>query len=119
MNKEIISQVAYKGAIELINNGKVELEDLTKTVKAHTALIMSVASDGTADPKTTSEENSGTKLECPACGKSDWLQDNRQKKQNDPAKFGKIPNYSCSTYKDDNGCGYATYDEELAIANPF
>jgi len=112
LNKEIITQVAYKGAIELIINDKIQLGDLTKTVKSHTGIMMSLVSDSTGDHKVVPQKTEN-KLQCPACGKNDWLEDNRPKKTENPAKFGKIPNFSCSDYQDNKGCGYATYDDEL------
>ena len=48
---------------------------------------------------------------CPECGKSDWIEDNRQKKQNDPDKFGKIPSWSCNNYGDKEGCGWAGWGD--------
>lgn len=48
---------------------------------------------------------------CPECGKSDWIEDNRQKKQDDPDKFGKIPSWSCNNYGDKEGCGWAGWGD--------
>jgi hypothetical protein len=33
------------------------------------------------------------------------IEDNRQKKADDPNKFGKIPDFACSTYNNAGGCG--------------
>ena len=33
------------------------------------------------------------------------IEDNRQKKADDPDKFGKIPDFACSTYNNAGGCG--------------
>jgi hypothetical protein len=48
---------------------------------------------------------------CPECGKSEYIEDNREKKQSDPQKFGKIPSWSCSKYNGANGCGWAGWDD--------
>ena len=47
---------------------------------------------------------------CPQCGKSDYIEDNREKKASDP-KFSKIPSWSCSNYKDNNGCGWTAWGD--------
>ena len=47
---------------------------------------------------------------CPQCGKSDYIEDNREKKASDP-KFSKIPSWSCSSYKDNNGCGWTAWGD--------
>ena len=33
------------------------------------------------------------------------IEDNREKKANDPDKFGKIPDFACSNYNNAGGCG--------------
>ena len=47
---------------------------------------------------------------CPECGKSDYIEDNREKKASDP-KFSKIPSWSCSNYKDNDGCGWTAWGD--------
>ncbi len=47
---------------------------------------------------------------CPECGKSDYIEDNREKKASDP-KFSKIPSWSCSNYKDKEGCGWTAWGD--------
>lgn len=47
---------------------------------------------------------------CPQCSKSDYIEDNREKKASDP-KFSKIPSWSCSSYKDNNGCGWTAWGD--------
>jgi hypothetical protein len=44
---------------------------------------------------------------CPEkpCQLAGNIEDNREKKANDPDKFGKIPDFACSNYGDKNGCG--------------
>ena len=40
---------------------------------------------------------------CPVCNKSGNIEDNREKKDADPGKFGKIPDFACSNYQDKDG----------------
>jgi hypothetical protein len=47
---------------------------------------------------------------CPECGKSEYIEDNREKKVSDP-KFSKIPSWSCSNYKDNDGCGWTAWGD--------
>tara|TARA_R100001463_G_scaffold7536_2_gene24044 strand:- start:306 stop:1196 length:891 start_codon:yes stop_codon:yes gene_type:complete len=48
---------------------------------------------------------------CPECGKSDWIEDNRKKKQEEPDKYGAIPSWSCSNYKEKDGCGWKAWGD--------
>lgn len=45
---------------------------------------------------------------CPDCNESDYIEDNRDKKESDP-KYSKIPDFACSNYGDNNGCGKGWY----------
>jgi len=47
---------------------------------------------------------------CPECGKSEYIEDNREKKASDP-KFSKIPSWSCSNYQNNNGCGWTAWGD--------
>jgi len=47
---------------------------------------------------------------CPQCNKSDYIEDNREKKASDP-RFSKIPSWSCSNYKDNDGCGWTAWGD--------
>ena len=47
---------------------------------------------------------------CPECGETDWIEDNREKKASD-VKFSKIPSWSCSTYQNNNGCGWTAWGD--------
>jgi hypothetical protein len=42
---------------------------------------------------------------CPKCNHAGAIEDNRQKKADDPDKFGKIPDFACSSYNNAGGCG--------------
>ena len=48
---------------------------------------------------------------CPECNKSEWIEDNREKKQTNPEQFGSIPSWSCSTYKSNQGCGWVAWGD--------
>ena len=48
---------------------------------------------------------------CPECNKSEWIEDNREKKQTNPEQFGSIPSWSCSTYKGNQGCGWVAWGD--------
>jgi len=48
---------------------------------------------------------------CPDCKKSEWIEDNREKKQKNPEQFGSIPSWSCSTYKGNQGCGWVAWGD--------
>jgi len=48
---------------------------------------------------------------CPECNKSEWIEDNREKKQKNPEQFGSIPSWSCSTYKSNQGCGWVAWGD--------
>lgn len=47
---------------------------------------------------------------CPECGETEWIEDNREKKASDE-KFAKIPSWSCSTYQNNNGCGWTAWND--------
>lgn len=47
---------------------------------------------------------------CPECNSSDWIEDNREKKASD-TRFAKIPSWSCSTYQNNNGCGWTAWGD--------
>lgn len=45
---------------------------------------------------------------CPECKESEYLEDNREKKESD-SKYAKIPDFACSNYGDNKGCGKGWY----------
>lgn len=45
---------------------------------------------------------------CPNCGNSKFLEDNRLKKKQN-VKFANIPDFSCSNFRENNGCGWGGY----------
>jgi len=47
---------------------------------------------------------------CPECGKTEYIEDNREKKQSDP-KFANIPSWTCSNYKEKDGCGWTAWGD--------
>ena len=46
---------------------------------------------------------------CPSCGETAYIEDNREKKESDKAKFGAIPDFACSNYMEKEGCGWGGY----------
>jgi hypothetical protein len=48
---------------------------------------------------------------CPECSATEFIEDNREKKKSDPAKFGKIPSWSCNNYGDKQGCGWTGWGD--------
>ena len=46
---------------------------------------------------------------CPNCNSYKYIQDNRLKKIENPEKYGRIPDFSCSDYGSSDGCGWAFY----------
>ena len=46
---------------------------------------------------------------CIKCGDTEWIEDNRAKKAENPEKFGAIPDFACSQYMQNNGCGWGGY----------
>ena len=47
---------------------------------------------------------------CPDCGKTEYIEDNREKKQSD-SKFANIPSWTCSNYKEKDGCGWTAWGD--------
>ena len=54
------------------------------------------------------EDKSSELRLCPQCNKAENIEDNRDKKASDP-KFSKIPDFACSNYGQNNGCGWGGY----------
>ena len=48
---------------------------------------------------------------CPECSATEFIEDNGEKKKSDPAKFGKIPSWSCNNYGDKQGCGWTGWGD--------
>ncbi len=46
---------------------------------------------------------------CPKCNSYQYIQDNRSKKVENPEKYGRIPDFSCSDYGSSDGCGWPFY----------
>ena len=47
---------------------------------------------------------------CPECNSAEWIEDNRTKKQEDE-KYANIPSWTCSNYKEKNGCGWKAWGD--------
>ena len=117
--RQTIKQNAYK---ELVNNGIAD-KDIKSWTKKNMDVFMTRAEDmlkmldnNTTDDSDLVEEVFGEVTAsvvrtCPECNSPDWIEDNREKKQSDPDKFGSIPSWSCSTYKGNNGCGWVAWGD--------
>jgi hypothetical protein len=107
---------------ELVNNG-IANKDIKTWTKENMDVFMTRAEDmlkmlenNTKDDSDLVEEVFGEVTAsvvrtCPECNSPDWIEDNREKKQSDPDKFGSIPSWSCSTYKGNNGCGWVAWGD--------
>jgi len=47
---------------------------------------------------------------CHECNSAEWIEDNRTKKQEDK-KYANIPSWTCSNYKEKNGCGWTAWGD--------
>ena len=75
-------------------------EQVAKSTDANTELIQEVF--GKVQDNTQN---------CPDCGKSEFIEDNRKKKKDEPGKYGKIPSWSCNNYGDKEGCGWTAWGD--------
>ena len=108
-------QTSYKQFTEQGNDKDVEKWD-NNMIGQYLDLFEQIANDigGKAEQEGIIADVFGEvsdKLErkCPECGETDWIEDNRQKKADEPDKFGKIPSWSCSTYQGNQGCGWVAW----------
>jgi len=107
---------------ELVNMDVAD-KDITKWTADNMSTFLTRVEDylerDTSKPETTkdiAEEVFGEVSEsfiraCPECNSPDHIEDNRQKKKDDPEKFGAIPSWSCSTYQGRNGCGWVAWGD--------
>ena len=101
---------------ELVNMDVAD-KDITKWTADNMSTFLTRVEDylerDTSKPETTKdivEEVFGEVTDksekiCLLCNKSGNIEDNREKKDADPGKFGKIPDFACSNYQDKDGCG--------------
>jgi hypothetical protein len=75
-------------------------EQVAKSTDANTELIQEVFGEV--------QDNTQN---CPDCGKSEFIEDNRKKKKDEPGKYGKIPSWSCNNYGDKEGCGWTAWGD--------
>ena len=106
---------------ELVDNG-VASPDVEMWTKSNIDTFMTRAedmykkvTDDSNEDKDIIEEVFGEIEEkvvraCPECGETDWIEDNREKKASDE-RFAKIPSWSCSTYQNNNGCGWTAWGD--------
>ena len=121
--RQTIKQNAYK---ELVNTGLAD-KDIKSWTKENMDVFMIRAEDmfnamgidneieQTTDKdivkEVFGEVTTSIVRTCPECNSSDWIEDNREKKQSNPDKFGGIPSWSCSTYQGNNGCGWVAWGD--------
>lgn len=116
--RQTIKQNAYK---ELVNNGLAD-KDIKSWTQENMDVFMTRAEDmlkmldnNTTDDTDIVEEVFGEVTAsvirtCPECNSPDWIEDNREKKASDE-RFAKIPSWSCSTYQNNDGCGWTAWDD--------
>ena len=111
---------------ELVNNG-IANKDIKSWTKENMDVFMTRAEDmftamgiDNEIAQTTEKEiveevfgevTASVVRTCPECNSPDWIEDNREKKQSDPDKFGAIPSWSCSTYQSNKGCGWTAWGD--------
>jgi len=109
---------------ELVNNGLAN-KDIKSWTKQNMDVFMTRAEDmftamgidneiaQTTDlvEEVFGEVTASVVRTCPECNSPDWIEDNREKKQSDPDKFGAIPSWSCSTYQSNKGCGWTAWGD--------
>ena len=115
--RQTIKQNAYK---ELVNNDLAD-KDIKTWTQENMDVFMTRAEDmlkmldNNTDDTYIVEEVFGEVTAsvirtCPECNSPDWIEDNREKKASDE-RFAKIPSWSCSTYQNNNGCGWTAWDD--------
>ena len=115
--RQTIKQNAYK---ELVNNDLAD-KDIKTWTQENMNVFMTRAEDmlkmldNNTDDTDIVEEVFGEVTAsvirtCPECNSPDWIEDNREKKASDE-RFAKIPSWSCSTYQNNNGCGWTAWDD--------
>jgi hypothetical protein len=115
--RQTIKQNAYK---ELVNNDLAD-KDIKTWTQENMDVFMTRAEDmlkmldNNTDDTDIVEEVFGEVATtvvrtCPECNSPDWIEDNREKKASDE-RFAKIPSWSCSTYQNNDGCGWTAWDD--------
>jgi len=121
LTKDIEDEVKKKSFNEFIGAGHskdVESWD-NDTIGAYLDLFETIAneqskpSDVEMVEDVFGEVTVTTERKCPECNASEWIEDNRQKKKDEPEKFGKIPSWSCNKYPqgNKNGCGWTGWGD--------
>lgn len=108
------AEIKKKVYAELTNNGLEK--DLEKWTNKDCDLFITTVEQELDLVDTVSQVfDTNTVKVCPQCNTAGNIEDNRQKKEEDPGKFGKIPDFACSNYGDNNGCGKGWWigNEEL------
>ena len=114
-DEEVRKTIKKKAYDELVNNG-IASPDVKMWTKSNIDTFMTRAEDmfkksSEVSDKELVEEVFGEVAEikvCPECNDSNYIEDNREKKESDP-KYSKIPDFACSNYGDNKGCGKGWY----------
>lgn len=114
-DEEVRKTIKKKAYDELVNNG-IASPDVKMWSKSNIDTFMTRAEDmfkksSEVSDKELVEEVFGEVAEikvCPECNDSNYIEDNREKKESDP-KYSKIPDFACSNYGDNKGCGKGWY----------
>ena len=125
-DQKLRQEIKAKAFNELVSNGLAD-KDIKSWTKENMDVFMTRAEDMLEAKGIDNEISQTTNKEiveevfgevttkvvraCPECNNADWIEDNREKKQSDPDKFGSIPSWSCSTYQGNNGCGWVAWGD--------
>jgi len=112
MSNEILAQVIYKKNMDLVVAGKLEESNLFSNMNDHMNTLIAFIEEFTGSQNNMPINTTNSELVCPSCGNGNYFEDNRAKKATD-VKFAKIPVFSCSNYKEKQGCGWKTWDEDI------
>jgi len=93
---------------ETIDVFMTRAEDMFNAMGIDNEIAQSVDTDIVSEVFGTVTEK--VERRCPECNSSDWIEDNREKKASD-TRFAKIPSWSCSTYQNNNGCGWTAWGD--------
>ena len=113
LNAEVEKKVkakSFKQFTEAGNSKDVEEWDndtIGQYIDLFEQLIPEVESEPSIEDVVGQVFDTTTVKVCPHCNKSDYIEDNREKKASDE-KFKNIPDFTCSSYNSD-GCGWGGY----------
>jgi hypothetical protein len=110
IKRDVYRDVVSKGFPEEVEDWDDKQIEIFKDLVFETQQVDSTKTDVEIVEEVFGEIKDLTK-NCPDCGKSEYIEDNRKKKQDEPDKYGKIPSWTCSNYKEKNGCGWKAWGD--------